>query len=117
MVFVPLKALLWDCLKEAELHSITSAECENVFLRKYSKHGYLPQLLFLTPERMFQNNSVRDFLECLVFENKVDRFVIDEAHCISEWGSDFRPDYSKLSQIKSIFPGVRILGMSATIPP
>ncbi len=49
VVFVPLKALLWDCLKEAELHKITSAECENVFIKKYSKHGFLPQLLFLTP--------------------------------------------------------------------
>jgi superfamily II DNA helicase RecQ len=43
-------------------------------------------------------------------------FVIDEVHCISEWGSDFRPDYAKLCEIKSIFPGPRILGMSATIP-
>lgn len=44
-------------------------------------------------------------------------FVIDEAHCISEWGSDFRPDYAKLCDLRTMFPGIRILGMSATIPP
>ena len=43
--------------------------------------------------------------------------VIDEVHCISEWGSDFRPDYSKICNITKMFEGIRVLGMSATIPP
>jgi superfamily II DNA helicase RecQ len=57
------------------------------------------------------------FIDLLNEERKIELIVIDEAHCISEWGSDFRPDYSRLGEIKSLFPGTRLLGMSATIPP
>lgn len=96
VVFVPLKALLWDCLKEAELHNLTAVECDSAFIKKYEAHGFLPQLLFLTPERLFQNQMVMAFLDCLNEEKRIELFVIDEAHCISEWGSDFRPDYARL---------------------
>jgi len=65
---------------------------------------YLPQLLFLTPERFFQNKLVSSFVEMLYYNNLINLIVIDEAHCISEWGSDFRPDYARLSQIRSMFP-------------
>lgn len=57
------------------------------------------------------------FIYCLNDDRKIELFVIDEAHCISEWGSDFRPDYARLGEIRSLFPGTRMLGMSATIPP
>lgn len=49
IVFVPLKALLWDCLKEAELLKISAEELASAFIRKYQKDSKLPQLFFLTP--------------------------------------------------------------------
>ena len=83
VVVVPLKALLWDCLKEAELHGLTASECDMSMIRKYEKSSDLPQLLFLTPERLFQNQGVMSFLDYLHSERKIELFVVDEAHCIS----------------------------------
>ena len=75
-------------------------------------------MLFLTPERLFSTgNGVLSFVDMLYDSKMIELMVIDEAHCISEWGSDFRPDYARLCELRSMFPGVKLLGMSATIPP
>ena len=53
-------------------------------------------------------------LEKLYAANKIDRFVIDEVHCVSNWGQDFRKDYLSLSMLKQKFPKVPIRGLTAT---
>ena len=45
---------------------------------------------------------------------KIDRFVIDEVHCVSSWGQDFRKDYLELKMLKMNYPKVPILGLTAT---
>ena len=50
-----------------------------------------------------------------MYQNKrIDRFVIDEVHCVSHWGQDFRKDYLELKRLKKDFPNVPILGLTAT---
>jgi ATP-dependent DNA helicase RecQ len=71
------------------------------------------KLLYLAPERLNQE-FITNFLVDLHQEIGISGFAIDEAHCVSEWGHDFRPDYRKLSQLREYFPTVPFLGLTAT---
>lgn len=67
-------------------------------------------LLYLSPEKLVQP-SVIGFLHSF----DISLFAIDEAHCISQWGSFFRPEYSQLGQIKESFPDVPIIALTGTV--
>jgi len=67
------------------------------------------RLLYVAPERLLLSG----FLEDLKKWN-VHRIAIDEAHCISEWGHDFRPEYRQISVLRNHFPGVPLLALTAT---
>ncbi|CAG0971049.1 ATP-dependent DNA helicase RecQ [Methanosarcinales archaeon] len=70
------------------------------------------RLLYIAPER-FTVPSFLSFLKGL----DISLFAIDEAHCISEWGHDFRPEYRQLKQIRQYFPDVPIIALTATATP
>ncbi|KAG0473383.1 hypothetical protein HPP92_015240 [Vanilla planifolia] len=72
------------------------------------------KLLYVTPERIAGNASFSDTLKCLQQKGLLARFVIDEAHCVSQWGHDFRPDYRGLGLLKQTFPGVPMMALTAT---
>ncbi len=67
------------------------------------------RLLFVSPERLMMTEFCN-----LCRQIDVKTFAIDEAHCISHWGHDFRPEYRMLSRIKELFPGVSVHGYTAT---
>ena len=67
------------------------------------------KLLYIAPERFYN----QDFLKALD-SIKVSLFAVDEAHCISQWGFNFRPDYRKLDQYLAFFPGAVRLALTAT---
>src|SRR4051794_34868861 len=70
-------------------------------------------LLLISPERL-NNPSFRDALLPL-FVERVGLVVVDEAHCISDWGHDFRPDYRRIQELlDALAPGVAVLGTTAT---
>ena len=69
------------------------------------------KLLYVAPERLLQQGD--GFLTFLKDAN-VSLFAIDEAHCISSWGHDFRPEYMQLARLKHLFPGVPIVALTAT---
>jgi ATP-dependent DNA helicase RecQ len=89
--------------------SLTPAEAGRVFLQL--DRGTL-DLLYVAPERLL----LPDFLERLA-GLKLALFAIDEAHCISQWGHDFRPEYTRLGSLRGLFPAVPIVAMTATADP
>ena len=67
------------------------------------------KLLYVAPERLVQPRML-DFLQGL----KIALFAIDEAHCVSQWGHDFRPEYLQLGQLAALFPNVPRIALTAT---
>lgn len=72
------------------------------------------KIVYLTPEKLVASPALMTVLDELYECNKLDRFVIDEVHCVSHWGQDFRKDYLHLDILKKRFPTVPILGLTAT---
>ena len=74
------------------------------------------RLLYVTPE-LCLTDSFRKHLHTVYEQNELVRFAIDEAHCISEWGHDFRPAYSHLAYLRTAFSKVPIICLTATATP
>jgi len=70
------------------------------------------KLLYLAPEALFMKKTL-----ALLASTKLDCLTIDEAHCISEWGHDFRPEYRKLVEIRNQFPSAVCIALTATATP
>jgi len=100
-------ALVQNGISAALINSSQSA-VENAAIIEQAKHGKIT-ILYIAPERLALSYFI-DTLHML----SVRLFAIDEAHCISEWGHDFRPDYRNLRLLKSAFPLVPIIALTAT---
>src|SRR5438128_3403357 len=72
-------------------------------------HNGQYRLLYAAPERLMLSGFLADLQSW-----KINLLAIDEAHCISEWGHDFRPEYRQLAQLRSLFPTVPIMALTAT---
>ncbi|KAL7954410.1 hypothetical protein V8C34DRAFT_294419 [Trichoderma compactum] len=72
------------------------------------------ELLYVTPEMASKSPQFMNALQSLYRSRKFARIVIDEAHCVSQWGHDFRPDYKTLGQLRSKFPQVPVMALTAT---
>ncbi|MDN6873143.1 DNA helicase RecQ [Pseudomonas citronellolis] len=115
VVVSPLIALMEDqvaTLDElgvpvAALNSSLSPEAQRDIAARLQR-GEI-KLLYLAPERLVQPRML-DFLQRL----NVSLFAIDEAHCVSQWGHDFRPEYLQLGQLAELFPDVPRIALTAT---
>ncbi len=86
--------------------SLNAGEARDVLRRL---HGGELDLLYIAPERLMSS----DFLERLN-DIPIALFAIDEAHCVSQWGHDFRPEYIQLGRLRSIFPKTPLIALTAT---
>lgn len=115
VVVSPLIALMQDQVVQLEqmgvpagfLNSSLSSEQRSVILRQASQGHY--RLLYLSPERI-----AFDGTPAWLGRVPVSFFAIDEAHCISEWGHDFRPEYRQLSRLRELFPDRPIAAFTAS---
>ncbi|MET0372589.1 MAG: DNA helicase RecQ [Sphingobium sp.] len=113
VVVSPLIALMQDQLRAANAvgiraASLTSVDADWRETQDRLRHGDL-DLLYVAPERASQEG-----FRSLLRSAKVAMFAIDEAHCVSEWGHDFRPDYRLLRPLLDEFPDVPRLALTAT---
>jgi ATP-dependent DNA helicase RecQ len=72
------------------------------------------KLLYVAPERLLNRDFIENFLIDVHSKIGIAGFAIDEAHCVSEWGHDFRPEYRQLSQLRQYFPLIPFTALTAT---
>jgi ATP-dependent DNA helicase RecQ len=117
LVVSPLIALMKDQVDSLKANGVeadflnssqTSREQTEVF---QSVRQGKTKILYVAPERLLQSgDQFIDFLRSL----KISLFAIDEAHCISSWGHDFRPEYIQLGKLKRYFPEIPVIALTAT---
>jgi ATP-dependent DNA helicase RecQ len=117
LVISPLKALMKDQVDNLEINGIPVATINS---SNYEKHWEIKRraenqeikILFVSPERV-TNNDFISFLKRL----KISLIAVDEAHCISMWGHNFRPEYREIRILRDAFPDVPIAALTATAIP
>ena len=122
IVLSPLRSLIYDQVESLKSKGIT-CELLNSDLNVSDRarvYGELSKkipdikLLYSTPESIICNEDTMRLIKNLHKNKLISRFVLDEAHCISTWGHDFRPNYLKVRNLRSEYPGVPIIALTAT---
>ena len=114
IVVSPLISLMKDQVETLQANGIAAGalnssndETENANLRRACIEGRL-KLLYISPEKLI---AEKDYL---LRDMSISLFAIDEAHCISQWGHDFRPEYTQMGMLHQQFPQVPIIALTAT---
>ncbi|XP_043202639.1 ATP-dependent DNA helicase Q1-like [Amphibalanus amphitrite] len=122
LVVTPLVSLMEDQVTAlrrrgvpAEMLSATTTrqDASRILADMISERAEM-RLLYVTPEKMAKSKRFMTKLQAMHKAKRFARLAIDEVHCCSQWGHDFRPDYKFLGIMKGMFPGVPIMGLTAT---
>jgi RecQ family ATP-dependent DNA helicase len=118
VVVSPLVALMRDQVAALRLNGVAAATINSDHSREenvetwYDVRAGKVRLLYLSPERLMTERMLAALTAC-----DVRLIAIDEAHCISQWGPAFRPEYAALAGLRARFPDVPIIGLTATADP
>lgn len=120
IVISPLVSLMQDQVSQLESMGIGATRIERsttssewAEMSDGIESGRL-KIIYLSPEMLEYSGRFRSILEAQKRSGHIARFVVDEAHCISSWGHDFRKSYQHIYEIKSSFPNVPIMALTAT---
>eukprot|EP00062_Callorhinchus_milii_P002136 gi/632938039/ref/XP_007903513.1/ PREDICTED: Bloom syndrome protein [Callorhinchus milii] len=125
VVISPLRSLILDQNQKLALFNIAAtyltgdrsdSDTASIYMQ-LSKKDPVVKLLYCTPEKVSASNRLISALINLYERKLLARFVIDEAHCVSQWGHDFRPDYKRLNELRQKFPLVPMMALTATATP
>lgn len=125
VVVSPLKSLIQDQVQRLLSLEVSASHLSGEMMQSaadkiYTKLHYREpeiKLLYVTPEKISASTKLLSALDNLFQRKLLDRFVIDEAHCVSQWGHDFRPDYKKLCVLREKYPTVPVMALTATATP
>ncbi len=123
LVVSPLIALMHDQVRQLADNGIaatfinSSLPAGETSARLAALHRGDYKLLYLAPERLLQAEFLSNTLARLASAGRIAGIVIDEAHCVSEWGHDFRPEYRQIAQIRERCPQAPVHAFTATATP
>lgn len=125
LVVSPLLSLMEDQVTQLEELGIPAVVLNSTTTKEDAKRATNAmidpnaplKLIYVTPERLAKSKYLMSQIQKMYEAGRFSRLVIDEVHCCSEWGHDFRKDYKQLHIFKREFPGTPVLGLTATATP